>query len=121
MPAEFLDRGKDCSDCGCPLVDAAAYGTTETTRAVDDWHGARELAAEIDRSNDTSGRTNAVTGFALITLSLALFVGSCYVTESAGSGAYFVAFGPFIYGCMRLARASEQKRTSKSRTDGPYR
>lgn len=119
LPAEYLDRATDCSDCSCPLVDAGAYGTPTTERVVDEWHAARDDAAGATNPEGSTGRTNILTGVALIGLSVALFLASALAREGGGGG--IVAIGPFVYGCIRLSRGADERRRSRTRPTGPYR
>ena len=114
--AEFLDRATVCSDCGIELVDKDALTTEETAQAVAAWHGAREEAAESPAAKDGAAqrRLDITTGVVLIGLSVVLLVGSYMVATSMGGGRFFIAFGPFVYGVVRLGRGLDGKSSSNA-------
>jgi hypothetical protein len=106
------------------LVDERAFGSVETTRAVSDWHEARERAVATTAPNaDGSRRLDLVTGSVLIALSVLLFVGSLWAGAAMGRGAYFIAIGPLFYGIVRLTRAGGSSKPGRAvgSDEGPYR
>lgn len=114
-PAEFLDRATVCNDCGIALVDRGALGSEDTARAVSSWHAERSDRAETSApSSGNPGRLDVATGLSLIALSIALLVGSYVTAISMGGGSYFVAFGPFIYGMIRLTRGMDAQKAART-------
>lgn len=123
-PAEYLDRAQVCSDCAIPLVDAAAFDTAESKRAVAEWHEAREASSPSGTAEATNPRVDVITGLGVLGLCLVLVVASCGVTTSLGQSGYIIAVGPFVYGVVRLLRGlgvPSRGRRSEPHGDGPYR
>jgi len=113
-PAEFLDRAKQCNDCGAPLVSRETLGTADAGRVVAEWndtqervratsHPYRDASQAQDRSA-AARRLDIATGIVLLVLSVGLFFGSYALSLASNRGAMVIAVGPFIYGIVRLGR-----------------
>ena len=113
-PSEYLDHAVECSDCAMPLVDAAAYGTAETQRAVTEWHETREKNAAIVPTSGGTRRLDVATGSLLVVLGV--------IVIAAGHFS-LLAVGALAYGGLRLARGLTSKKAPKraKRATDPYR
>jgi len=109
--AEYLDHIVKCKDCGAALVsEPGAFVETSAVSTQDD---PVERMATVDDARERQARVDVVTGISVIVAGLVVTAGT-YALALNG-GVYLIAWGPMLFGVLRLSRGVYAAKTMGER------